>query len=677
MSKLCVAAFLLLVGGTPLAAQEPMRSAGEAIPEARRFSVIMVGKIAGEEAVTEQAGVHTAAFRFNDRGRGPDLKVRWRTSASAIPAEFAVSGVDYFKAPVDERYSLSGARGSWKNSAEQGSSDTAATSFYLPINSPPSYSGTLVKALLADADHSIDLLPSGRAQLREALRVPEPGSKPRKKRELVGYEISGLGFAPQMVWVDADGAWLGMVSEWMSVLPVGREEWLPTLLTAQTEHGAARARSWAAELAQKPTLPMLITGARVFDPRTGGASAMSVLVDAGLIAAVGDEKSMALPPELERIDAKGRFLMPGLWDNHVHISPDDGLMHLAAGVTTVRDMANDQDALPARVARFDSNEELGPRVLMAGFMDGRGEFAGPTSAFVDTAAEAQKWVDWYAEHGYVQIKIYSSIKRELVPLITRLAHARGLRVSGHVPAFMSAAQFIAAGADELQHLNFVFLNFLTKEVPDTRDMRRFTSIGRFAASISPEGAREREFIAQLAARQTVIDPTINIFEGFFESRPGELNPGYAAVAERLPVEIRRSLRLGGLRPPPGLEKNYADAFASMLRFLGAMHQAGIAIIPGTDAMAGFALHRELELYAAAGIPAADILRMATLGSAQANRRAHDLGLIAPGWRADLILIDGDPLANITDIRKVRLVMKGGVRFEPDALYRKIGVAPAR
>ncbi len=670
MSKLSVSVLLMILGLTPLVAEE-------APAEARRFSVIMVGKIAGEETLHEVAGESHATFRYNDRGRGPDLKARWRVSAAGFPNAVNISGVDYFKAPIDERYALKADQGSWQNSAERASQADAASSFYLPINAPPSYTGVLAQALLADEDHAIDMLPTGRAVLREALRLAEPGAKARKKRELIAYEISGLDFSPGMVWFDADGAYLGFVSEWMSVLPVGREDWQPVLLTAQSEHQGKRALAWATELTQKPSLPMLITGARVFDPRTGSVAEASVLVEHGYIAAVGAQASMALPPEVERIDAKGQFLMPGLWDNHVHLGPNDGLMHLAAGVTTVRDMANDQEALPTRVARFDSGEELGPRVLMAGFMDGRGEFAGPTKVFVDNVAEAQQWVDWYAEHGYVQVKIYSSIKRELVPLITRLAHARGLRVSGHVPAFMSAEQFIAAGADELQHLNFVFLNFLTKEVPDTRDMRRFTSIGRFASAIDPAGSRERAFIAQMAARQVVVDPTINIFEGFFEARAGELNPGFAAVAERLPVEVQRSLRLGGLRPPAGEEQSYADAFSSMLRFLGAMYQAGVAIIPGTDGMAGFALHRELELYAAAGIPAADILRMATLGSAQANRRAHDLGLIAPGWRADLILVDGDPLTNITDIRKVRLVMKGGARYSPDALYRKIGVAAAK
>ena len=104
--------------------------------------------------------------------------------------------------------------------------------------------------------------------------------------------------------------------------------------------------------------------------------------------------------------------------------------------------------------------ELGPRVLKAGIIDGTGELAGPTNMRVDTAEQAIKDVDWYADHGYAKSKIYSSLKPELVPIIADRAHARGIRVSGHVPAFMSAKQFVEAGAEEIQHINFIELNFL-------------------------------------------------------------------------------------------------------------------------------------------------------------------------------------------------------------------------
>jgi cytosine/adenosine deaminase-related metal-dependent hydrolase len=642
----------------------------------RRAAVLMLGKVAGSEVYLQQGDEHIVRFSYNDRGRGPDVEARWRLDARQIPVRLEITGNDYLKAPVDEWYTNENAVANWKSAAEQGSLAGASEHFYVPIEAPPMFAGVLARALLADADGEIALLPGGSARIAEALSIPEPGSKSRRKRMLVAYEISGLGFAPELVWFDADGSYLGVVGEWMSVLPEGREDWLAPMLAAQAQRESMRAAAWATQLTHKPQQAQLISGARVYDPRSGRAEPASVLVVGNRIAAVGDEQRMQLPANLERIDAQGQFLMPGLWDNHVHVGGVDGVLHLAAGVTSVRDMANDQDSLPARVARFAADEELGPRVLMAGFMDGRGPYAGPTKVFVDTPAEAEQWVNWYAEHGYVQIKVYSSLKPELVPLIAQLAHARGMRLSGHVPAFMSAEQFIAAGADELQHLNFVFLNFLTKEAPDTRDMTRFSAVGRHAVDIDPVGERERKFIEAMAARSTVLDGTVNIFENFFEARAGEIEPGLKAVADRLPPQVRRRLLLGGLKPAAGDEQRYQRAFASMLRFLHALHAAGVPIIPGTDAMAGFALHRELELYAAAGIPTADVLRLATLGSAEANRRAHELGIVAPGWLADLILIDGDPVADISAIRKVRRVMKDGRWYDPDALYKLVGVSTA-
>ena len=208
--------------------------------------------------------------------------------------------------------------------------------------------------------------------------------------------------------------------------------------------------------------------------------------------------------------------------------------------------------------------------------------------------------------------------------------------------------------------------------PATRDMTRFTAIGRHAAGIDPTGERELKFIDTMVAHNTVLDGTVNIFEGFFEARSGEVHPGYKNVADRLPPQVRRGLLLGGLRPPVGDEDHYQRAFASMLRFLAAVHEAGVPIIPGTDGLAGFALQRELELYAAAGIPIADVLRMATLGSAEANRKAHELGVIAPGWLADLIVIEGDPLTDISDIRQVRQIMKDGLQqgyFKASSIWR--------
>jgi imidazolonepropionase-like amidohydrolase len=144
----------------------------------------------------------------------------------------------------------------------------------------------------------------------------------------------------------------------------------------------------------------------------------------------------------------------------------------------------------------------------------------------------------------------------------------------------------------------------------------------------------------------------------------------------VPAQLQRTFRAGGLNPPSVKVQRYADSFHKILALVRTLHDAGVTIVPGTDALSGFSLHRELELYVEAGIPPAEVLRMATLGSAQVMKRNGELGTVEPGKLADLILIDGDPVARISDVRRVTLTVKDGVVFDPAAVYATVGVKPA-
>jgi imidazolonepropionase-like amidohydrolase len=400
-----------------------------------------------------------------------------------------------------------------------------------------------------------------------------------------------------------------------------------------------------------------------------------VVISGNRIKEVSKGRKLAVPKNAEIIEARGRTLLPGLWDMHSHIFPNDGLMEVAAGVTTVRDLGNDTDALLALKGKIEANNWIGPRIIMAGLIDGRGPYTGPTKALVDTEDEAKAVIDNFARLGYVQIKIYSSIKPELVPRIIELAHARGMRVSGHVPAFMTAEQFVRAGADEFQHMNFFVLNFLFDEVKDTRTPVRFSAVADRAAELDLNSGRVRAFVQLLKERKTVVDPTINVFESMFTDRPGTISTSFASIADRLPPQVRRGLLSGGLPVPEGKDARYRESSKAMLRMLKMLYDAGITIVAGTDAMAGFALHRELELYAEAGIPPNEVLRIATIGAARVMKKDRELGSVVPGKLADVILVDGDPVKNISDIRRVSLVIKDGNIYDPAALYRGIGVKP--
>lgn len=641
-----------------------------AFAAARTDTILIQGIAAGTQTVDAAVGsrVH-AEYSYNDRGRGDHVVADWTLDDAGRPVTYEGRGNDYMKAPVEEHFAIVDGKASWRNRTEHGSAP-AAGAFYMPANPPPEFLGVLARALLKAPGHRLALLPTGEATL-EAHGIVRAGG-----RELRQYRVAGLDFTPQPIWLEGDGATGAIVSGWFSIVPEALAKSLEPLQAAQDETDNTRSARLARELARTPKGGLLIRDARVFDPRDLGVSEhTSVLVRGERIVRIAPDAALQDAGDAEVLDAHGRFLMPGLWDNHQHFSEFDGLLDIANGVTSARDMANDTDGFLARVARFDDGSEIGPRVLKAGIIDGTGELAGPTKMRVDTAAEATKAVDWYADHGYAQIKIYSSIKPELMPVLAARAHERGLRVSGHVPAFMSARQFVEGGADELQHLNFVMLNFLYPGVKETRNRDRFIKVAEHAREFTPDRPEVREFIAFLKAHHTVLDPTMTIFENLFSADPEAIMPGLEAVAPRLPPQVRRSLYGNALPVPEGQEDAYRAAFPAMLALLKALHDAGVTIIPGTDALAGYQLHHELELYAKAGIAPAEVLRIATLVPAEVMGVARDRGVIAPGKYADMVLVDGDPTRDIADIRKVATVIKGGKLYDPMAIERAVGIAP--
>jgi hypothetical protein len=359
---------------------------------------------------------------------------------------------------------------------------------------------------------------------------------------------------------------------------------------------------------------------------------------------------------------------------HAHVGDNDGLLNLAAGVTTVRDLANDIDSLLARRQRIAEGKEIGTRIVLAGIIDGPGPYQGPTKVLASTEAEARAAVDNYKRLGYVQIKIYSSVKPELVPAIIDEAHKNGLRVSGHIPAEMTAAQCVELGYDEIQHVNFLILNFMP-DIKNTNTIARLIEPAKRGAELDLSSPQVQSFIKLLQGHHTKLDLTLSIFEDSYLSRAGEIPRGYQSVASRLPSQVRRSLLSFGLTPPDGMDDTYRKSFVKMMDFTNLLYRSAIPIEAGTDSIAGFALHRELELEAQAGIPATQVLQNATLNAARIMSLDKDLGSITPGKLADLALVEGNPAGNISDVRKTILVIKDGVLYKSAELYSELGVTP--
>jgi hypothetical protein len=654
-----------------LLAYQLLRSKGAQLAAKHRTDKILIqGNPAGAQTVEVQPdGSVRTEYSYNDRGRGDHITASWKLDNAGVPIEYDGHGNDYMKAPVEEHFEIKNGQASWKNRSEQGEQPVSGEAFYLPINAPPEIFAVLARALLNAPNHKLPLLPAGEATIEKAGKITSGNT------EFTEYRITGLGFSPQSIWLDHNGT-SASASSWFSVVQNGSESSIARLQEAQQKTDAAWSERIAHTLAHVPRGELVIRNARLFDPRDLSVTpATSVVVRGERIVRVGPDADIKPSTNAEIIDAKGRFLMPGLWDNHQHFSDTDGALDIANGVTSARDMANDTDTFLERVARFDNGSELGPRVLKAGIIDGTGELAGPTKMRVDTADQAIQDVDWYADHGYVQIKIYSSIKPELVSVIADHAHARGLRVSGHVPAFMSAHQFVEDGADEIQHLNFIVLNFLFPEVKETRNRDRFIKVAERAGEFTPDKPEVRDFINFLRQHHTVLDPTMTAFETLFCGDPKSITPGLEQIVPRFPPQVRRAMLSGALEVPPDKQAAYREAFPAMLRLLKAIHDAGVTIIPGTDALAGYKLHHELELYARAGIPPSEVLRMATLTSALVMGMDKDRGVIAPGKLADMILVDGDPTKNIQDISRITTVIKGGKVYDPAAIEKALGITP--
>jgi cytosine/adenosine deaminase-related metal-dependent hydrolase len=657
--------FLAAGMACPAAAAEPGTS----------FIVIVGGNRAGTMRESSAAPERRDFdFEFNDRGRGPKITESVTLSDDGIPSKIVITGNDYLKNAVDERFSLAAGTAQWKSDSEQGTRAVSAPSFYITANGAPAEFGLLASALLRAPRRRLALLPEGEASIeRIAERQVTSGGAGRR---VSLCEITGLGFEPTPVWLDEKNEFFASVDPWFSVVPEGWDGVEAELLAAQRDRANSRSADDALRLGRKPPGGLAIRNATLFDVETGTLHPRTTVVVAGdRIRSVGPDGSVAIPPGAETVDAAGRTLMPGLWDMHQHLSGVDGLLDIANGITTARDLANDTENLLAMKKRFDEGSQIGPRIILAGIVDGPGPYQGPTKVLVSNEDEARRAVENYARLGYVQLKIYSSIKPELMPYLARLAHEHGMRVSGHVPAFMTAEQFVLNGADEIQHENFVFLNFLFDKVQDTRTPARFTAIAENARDIVPWSEPVRRFLALLKGHGTVLDPTINVFEEMLTARKGLDSPEYAAISSRFPPQIRRQFLAGGLPVPEGKDQLYRDSFRSMLRMLRAIHDEGIRIVAGTDALAGFSLVRELELYEQAGIPTPEILRIATLGAAEVMKMDRETGSIAPGKAADLIIVGGDPVSRVADLRKVDTVIKGGVVYRAADLDRAIGVAP--
>jgi hypothetical protein len=618
-------------------------------------------------------GTRVGDVVYRIRGAVETVHTSLVLDATGAPRAFRATGKDHFGEAIDERLDDTDGTLVWQSTSEHGRAPDGS-GWYLALNDSGDLTAALARALLRARDHRVKLLPAGEAWLEDdTAREIAVAGVPRRLHRVA---IAGLGFQPSLVWLDEDGELFAETSAWQSLIRSGAEAAIPALLADDQAWIAARDHRLAEQLAHRPPAAGLaITHARLFDSehRTVVPDA-TVVVVGDRITAVGGAAT-PIPPGARVIDGHGRTLLPGLWDMHVHLHQTEGALHLASGVTTVRDLGNDLDDLTARVARYDAGTELGPNVLRAGLIDGPSPYTAGIGLVAGDAEQAAAAVKRYADAGVAQIKIYNSMPAALVPVIAAAAHARGLRVSGHVPAGMNAAQVVENGYDELQHINFVFLRFLAGPGDDTRTQLRVTRVAERAADLDLDGPAVQQFLDLLVAHKTVLDPTLTVFHNMFTANAGEIDPVYAPYEKRLPAQVARGVHGGGLAASGDQRARFRASYAALLRMVKLAWDRKIPIASGTDYRAGVSLPHELELYVQAGIPPAEALSIATIGAARIMGKDRDAGSITVGKRADLVLVDGDPTRDISAVRHADAVVCRGVVYEPAELFAALGMRP--
>jgi imidazolonepropionase-like amidohydrolase len=470
---------------------------------------------------------------------------------------------------------------------------------------------------------------------------------------LARYTIDGAMWGINYLWLDGEGrlamfatgggAGLSFKTVRAALMPL-RDELMQVATRAQMAE-LVDITSRTRPLAEGR---LALVGATLVDAT--GAPAVpnaTVVIDNGRIAAAGPSVSTPVPPGARRIDVAGKTIIPGLWDSHAHLHQIEWIpTYFAAGVTSVRDMGSEWPLLVAMRKAIRSGTVTGPNLFFAGLIDGPG-LTGFGEFSAATPEEGRAIVRRYHQLGFEMIKIYMALAPEVMAAICDEAHKLDMRCTGHVPNSMDLHEAIDAGMDQLAH--FPVRGDLTTD----------------------EGKKQ---IAHFLAKKTVFDPTASWGEigGKSAAEPME---NIQPVLQHLPRPLLQE-HVASLGQSPSDTATSHARLARMLANIKAAHDAGVPIIAGTDeGIPAYSVYRELELYVKAGFTPMDALRAATAVAAQAMRVDNDLGTIATGKRADLLVLDANPLENISNVRTVRFVMKDGRMFESAALWTAAGFTP--
>ena len=654
--------------------------------QAGAFTLHKFAKAIGKETYaieggSAQAGDGTATltshFLFTDRGTAVPLETTFHFRAADVaPLSYSAKGRASRESEMDDALAVSGGGLAITRRGKTESVVPSGAWFIADGYSPVAMQEEMMRWWLKHGSpKEFTAYPSGATVRIEATgTVTVGGAATQEHIAAHGYTVSGLIWGQESLWIDDAQNLVALVStdaefDHFEAVREAYEGDLGTFISAAVRSNLAALDKLSASARRTPAKVLAITGATLEDSTGAAAVADSVIViKDGVIAAVGPRSAVKIPKGADVLDATGKYAVPGLWDMHAHYEQVEwGPIYLAAGVTSVRDVGNEFDSIRTLHEELDRKENpaIGPHLEFAGIIDGVGPISlGAVTA--DTPEQAVPLVARYKAAGARQIKIYSSVKPEVVKAICVAAHERGMTVTGHIPEGMTAIEGIDDGMDQINHIQYEMPYFAHQPLGvDGKPDRTKPPI------VEPDGPKAKELIAAFKAHHTLLDPTMALFESFLNTVPlDQLEPGLDHVAPQLK---------DALDSPPAPAERAALATArwqSLLTALRTLHAAGIPIVAGTDqAIPGYSLHRELEIYVEAGFTPLEALQAATIVAARALGVENESGSLEAGKRGDVLLLDADPLADIHNSRKVWRTVSAGAVYDPGPLWRSVGFTP--
>ncbi len=648
--------------------------------DARQWLIVSKAGVHGHSFLwTAPDGTRMVRESLNLRGQVFEQDSAVVLGSDGMPQSFVIRGFTP-NGDAAETFKVAGGKAEWKSQVDAGHAGYSAPAMYVAAGGPFLSNLFLVEALTTSPTHSVNLLPGGKATAEKVGELTVGQGANQKK--IICWAISGLGNSPQPLWTTEDGKFFGFTGG-LGLLPAGYEGDLSAITDAQDKIMSSRAPVLAHQLARTPAGAVAFTHVRAFVDGKRFADDQTVVVDKGIITAVGPANAIKIPAGAEVIQGKGETLVPGLWDSHQHVGDDySGPFLLSLGVTSARDPGNDNELTLSRAKRRAAGDLIMPHVYPSVLIDGKGPMSAQVGTVVTSEEEAIKVVDSAAARGFTGIKFYGTYNPAWVAPAAAEAHKLGLHVHGHLPAGMRTSQAIDAGYDEITHIYFVMMEAMPDDIVKTSNgINRFQGTGKYAKDVDLNKEPMKSLIAKMANKHIVSDPTLVVAEGLFVPENGDVGAAYAPYMGTMPPATERGFRQGGFTVDKGYTReDYRKSFRKLVDLVGAMHKAGVPIVAGTDG-SGMELVRELELYREAGFTPEEALDAATLVPAHNVHADKTTGSITVGKVADLVLVEGDPSKRIGDLRNTRTVMMDGKLMDADALRSASGFSgrphPAR